>query len=125
MWTKLFWLSLAGIAGTLARYGLSGLVQRLSGAGFPWGTLMVNLCGCFLAGLIWALFEYRINLANETRTILFVGFLGAFTTFSAFMLETSHLLRDAEWFYAIGNLAMQNILGLICVIAGLALGKYI
>jgi len=106
---KLALLALAGALGTLARYGMTGVIQRIHSTSFPWGTLAVNLTGCFLAGLVWTLFEGRWSLSGETRTILLVGFMGAFTTFSAFILESGELLRSAEWFHVLGNLAMQNI----------------
>src|SRR3990172_253106 len=79
---KLALLALAGSLGTLARYGLAGLVHRYDGASFPWGTLAVNVTGCFLVGLLAALFESRWPVTGETRVILLVGFMGAFTTFS-------------------------------------------
>ena len=116
-------LALAGALGTLARYGTAGLVQRIHGTSFPWGTLAVNLTGCFLAGLLWTLFENRWPLSGETRTIVLVGFIGAFTTFSAFILESGELLRSAEWFHATVNLAMQNILGFAALFAGVALAR--
>ena len=116
-------LALAGALGTLARYGTAGLVQRIHGTSFPWGTLAVNLTGCFLAGLLWTLFENRWPLSGEARTIVLVGFIGAFTTFSAFILESGELLRSAEWFHATVNLAMQNILGFAALFAGVALAR--
>jgi len=120
---KLALLALAGALGTLARYGAAGLVQRIHGTSFPWGTLVVNLTGCFLAGLLWTLFESRWPLSGETRTIILVGFMGAFTTFSAFILESGELLRSAEWMHAAANLAMQNVLGFVALFAGIALAR--
>jgi len=120
---KLFLLSLAGAMGTLARYGLSGLVQHHAGSGFPWGTAAVNLVGCFVAGLLWSLFEFRLHLGGEVRTIVFIGFMGAFTTFSSFALETSALMRDAEWLRAAANILLQNGIGLAAIFAGLAAGR--
>lgn len=120
---KIVLLAGAGAAGTLARYALSGTVQRVLGAGFPWGTLSVNLLGCFLAGLFWSVSEYRLNVSGETRIIVLMGFMGAFTTFSAFMLETSHLVRDADWIRVAANVALQNGAGAIAVFAGIFLGR--
>ena len=125
MWAKFLWLGVAGGLGTLARYGLAGWAQRAGGGGFPWGTLSVNILGCFLAGLLWMLFENRINIGGEVRVIVLVGFMGGFTTFSSFMLETSLLLRDAEWFRAIGNIMLHNIVGMISLFLGLVLGRYL
>ncbi len=122
---KIGMLALAGALGTLARYGLAGLVHRFSGASFPWGTAVVNIAGCFLAGLLWAMFETRWPVSGETRTIILVGFMGAFTTFSAFILETGELARSAEWIYAAGNVAGQTGLGFIALFAGAAIGRMI
>jgi CrcB protein len=120
---KMVWLSIAGAIGTLSRYGLAGLIQRVGGAAFPWGTFAVNMTGCFLAGVFWTLFENRWAVSGETRIIVLVGFMGAFTTFSAMILETAMLLRQAEWLNAVINLAAQNGLGLAVFLAGMALGK--
>ena len=122
---KLFWLALAGALGTLARYGVAGTAQRAFGGEFPWGTLAANLVGCFLAGLFWSMAESRLSISGQMRTIVLMGFMGAFTTFSAFMLETGELLRDAQWSWALGNIALQNILGLILFFIGLGIGRFI
>lgn len=123
MLLKLFYLGLAGAAGTLARYGLSGLVGRSIGTTFPWGTAVVNILGCLFFGLLWAFFENRLVLSGQLRMILFVGFFGAFTTFSTFAFETSQLLDDSQWLWAAGNFLLQTMVGLIAVMAGLAIGK--
>jgi CrcB protein len=123
MMQKLAWLVLAGALGTLARYGLAGFIHRVNGVSFPWGTVVVNLTGCFLAGLLWSLFENRWAVSGETRTIVMVGFMGAFTTFSAYILETGELLRSAEWLHAAANVTIQNGLGLVALFIGAALGR--
>jgi len=125
MFHKFLWLALAGALGTLARYGLAGFVHKLDGVSFPWGTLAVNLTGCFFTGLLWTLFENRWSVSGETRTLVLVGFMGAFTTFSAFILETGELLCPGEWMYAAANIFMQNGLGLAALFAGAALGRLV
>ena len=122
---KLAWLALAGALGTLARYGLAGLVHRMNGTSLPWGTAAVNLTGCLLAGLLWALFENRWPVSGETRTLVLVGFMGAFTTFSALILDSSELLRSAEWMYAAANVTLQNGLGFVALFVGVSLGRMI
>ena len=122
---KLVLLALAGGAGTLARYGLSGFVQKISGMSFPWGTVVVNLTGCFLAGLLWSLFENRWSVSGQTRTVVLVGFMGAFSTFSTLIFETNDFLRSAEWLHAAANLTIQNGLGLFALFIGMALGRLI
>jgi CrcB protein len=123
IWQKLAWLAVAGAVGTLSRYGLSGLVQRVCGESFPWGTLTVNGLGCFLFGLVWTLAEDRLLIRGETRFIILTGFMGAFTTFSTFAFETGVRLEDREWLAALLNLSAQNGLGLILLFLGLALGR--
>ncbi|MBI1901371.1 MAG: fluoride efflux transporter CrcB [Planctomycetia bacterium] len=123
MWIKLAWLAAAGAAGTLSRYGLGGLVQRLCGESLPWGTLAVNALGSFLFGLVWPLAEERLIISGQTRFIVLTGFMGAFTTFSTFAFETSDMLRESEWLYAAGNVLAQNVLGIACLLLGLTLGS--
>jgi fluoride exporter len=118
-------IGFAGALGALARYSLSGLVQHLLGSGFPWGTALVNVLGSFLFGVIWSLAEGRLTLTPQTRTIILAGFMGSFTTFSTFMFETSGLMRDAQWTLAVGNIALQIVLGLVFLFAGLAIGQLI
>jgi CrcB protein len=122
---KVLSLGLAGAAGTIARYGLAGIVQRFNKAAFPLGTLAVNLAGCFLAGLIWTIFENNGAVTKDVKILVLVGFMGAFTTFSAFILETGTLAQSSGMFYAVANIALQNILGFTALFAGMALGKVI
>ena len=121
--SRFAWLAVLGAAGTPARYGLGGLVQRLHAGAFPWGTLAVNALGCFLFGLVWTLAEERLLISGETRAIVLIGFMGAFTTFSTFAFETGAMLRDTEWLLAAGNLLLQNGLGIGFFFLGVALGR--
>jgi CrcB protein len=125
MLTRILLLSLAGAAGTLCRYGLTGLVHRFAGAGFPWGTFVVNIIGCFLAGLGWSLFENKWPFAAQARIAVMIGFMGAFTTFSSYILETQNIIRVADWFPAAGNFLAQNGLGFIALFCGITLGRWI
>jgi fluoride exporter len=128
MLVKLLWLALAGVAGTLARYSLQGLVQGWSGSSFPWGTWAVNALGCFLFGVVWALGGERMLFgpnSAEIRTIILVGFMGAFTTFSSFAAESGNLLADKEWAWAAGNILLQNVSGIGLFFGGLFLGRWI
>jgi len=122
---KLFWIAVAGGLGSLARYGLAGLVHRVYPGELPLGTAVVNVTGCFLFGLVWALAEQRLSISGEIRVILLVGFLGAFTTFSTFTFETGQLIRDAEWLTALGNVLAQLVLGVVCLFIGLRVGRFI
>ena len=120
---RLLLLSAAGVGGTLARYWLSGAVQRMTNAGFPWGTLAVNGAGCFLFGLIWALAEERLLISGETRLILLVGFMGAFTTFSTYVFETRQMLTASEWLLGATNFTIENIAGMGLLLLGITLGR--
>lgn len=122
---KFVFMALAGALGTLARYSLAGFVQQFNSSFFPLGTLVVNITGCFVAGFLWTLFEGRWAVSGDVRTCVLVGFMGAFTTFSAFILETGMLVRSTEWIYAILNLLLQNGLGFGSLFAGILLGRLI
>jgi CrcB protein len=127
-WTmvrRLLLLALAGALGSLARYGLAGVVQRAFDGGFPFGTLAVNVLGCMLFGVVWTLAEERLVISGETRFVLLVGFMGAFTTFSSYAFETGAMLRDAEWSIAIANIVAQNVLGITSFFVGVALGRLV
>jgi len=118
---KTILIGLAGLVGTLVRYWLSGVVARQYGETFPWGTMAVNLIGCFLAGAIFYLSEERFLLSPTLRTIILIGFLGGFTTFSSYGLQTFSLLRDGEFGLATLNIAASNVFGLLMVWTGYVL----
>ncbi len=120
---KILLIALAGSTGTLARYGLDGLVERTWGASFPWGTLVVNVVGCFAAGFAWAMFESRWSESGDIKTIVLIGFFGAFTTFSAFILATGELTQSSAWLHAFGNVMMQNGIGLVALFAGIIIAR--
>lgn len=122
---RILLLALAGAAGTLARYWVSGAVYAVMGRNFPWGTAAANILGSFLFGLVWVLADERLIISGETRTIILVGFMGAFTTFSTYMFETGEMIRSAQWFSAGINFLGQGVLGVVCLTAGMALGKLI
>ena len=125
MWQKLAWLALAGALGTLSRFALTGIMQRLCGEQFPWGTLTVNCLGCFLFGFVYSMAEERLVISGETRFIVLAGFMGSFTTFSTFAYETSQQLRDSEWLMAIGNLAAHNVVGITLLVLGIVIGRWV
>lgn len=125
MTRKLVLIALAGAAGTLARYWLSGFVQTLAGPDFPWGTWAVNVLGCLLFGLVWVMCEERFLLSGETRLIILVGFMGAFTTFSTYIFESARMGAEANWLGVAANLAGQNLAGFAALILGMVLGRLI
>lgn len=119
----IIFLALAGSLGALSRYGLSGLTQRLSGAGFPLGTLLVNVLGCLIIGFIMQLGLSTDIIPRSLRIIVTVGFLGAFTTFSTFSFETVSYLQDGAWLQASLNIAANLILCIGATILGMTFGK--
>ena len=121
--TKTILIGLAGLVGTLLRYWLAGLVSRQYGETFPWGTMAVNLIGCFLAGVIFHVTEERFLLNPTLRTIILIGLLGGFTTFSSYGLQTFSLLRDGQFGLATLNVTVSNLLGVVMVWAGYVLTK--
>ena len=114
---KITLLLTGGAIGTLARYGLSGLTHKFFEGTFPLGTLIVNLSGSFLIGLIWGLWEID-NMQTNMRTFIFIGILGGFTTFSSYALETLNLFKEGEKNLALINILANNILGLFLVFLG-------
>ena len=117
-------IALGGAFGAVARYGLSGWVHSLQDTTFPLGTLVVNVLGSFLLGLSLPLFE-SLAWSADLRTLVTIGFLGAFTTFSTFSYEAVVLLEGGEW--ARGGLYMGSslLLGLAGILGGLALASFI
>ncbi len=108
---KLFLAGIGGFIGSVLRYSVSGFVQDLSRSiDFPYGTLAVNLLGCFAIGFLSQLAETRGFFTAETRTLIFIGVLGGFTTFSAFGNETMNLWREGESFLAATNVAAHLVL---------------
>jgi CrcB protein len=122
---KTIFIALAGLAGTLVRYWLSGFVARQYGETFPWGTLIVNLIGSFLAGAMYHLAEERLLIPPTMRAVILIGLLGGFTTFSSYGLQTFTLLRDGQIGLATLNLALSNVLGLLMVWMGYVVFKLI
>jgi len=120
---KLLAVAAAGAAGTLARYWLSGSVHRYSKASFPSGTLVVNLVGCLVIGVISYVSTQYALIGPDGRAVLFVGLVGGFTTFSAFGLETLELLRGGSVVLAGVNILGNVAGGLAAVWLGWSAGR--
>jgi CrcB protein len=111
-----------GFIGAICRYGVSGFVQRHAGlSAFPYGTLTVNLAGCFLIGIAVGLVDVRQMFGPEFRLFVLIGILGGFTTYSTFGYETFALLRDADFLRAFGNVIIHVVTGLVFVWLGYVL----
>ena len=112
-------VAFGGALGSVSRYLLGTWVQSVSKSiDFPYGTLMVNLIGCFVIGFLSQLAEARGVFTSEARAFVFIGILGGFTTFSSFGNDTINLLRDGETFNALANVGANVILGLLLVWLG-------
>lgn len=108
-----------GFLGSVARYVLGGFVLHSTGAArFPYATLVVNVSGCLAIGVIAGFAERASLFTPATRLFLMTGFLGGYTTFSAFAYETVFLAREHAWASAFGNVLLQVALGLAAVVAG-------
>jgi fluoride exporter len=112
-----------GALGALGRFWVSTGVYRLLGRDFPWGTLAVNTLGSFLMGLLFVLFIERLAVGSEARAAVLVGFLGAFTTFSTFSVETLALIEEGYLARAFLNMGMSVSVCLLACWAGLVLGR--
>jgi CrcB protein len=112
-------VAVGGGAGALARYGVDTLIERHVDALFPWATFTINITGCFLNGLLVALVVDALGAPSWLSRGLIVGFLGAYTTFSTFMYESSRLWSEGDWIKAILNVAGSVVLGLLAVRLGM------
>ncbi len=122
--TNVFLVMLGGSLGALSRYGASLLAVKLFGSRFPWGTLAVNLVGCFFIGLAFALAERGSGLMNPSMRLFFVtGYLGGLTTFSTFALETTNALGGQDNLSAFLSVAANNLLGVALVLLGMWMAK--
>lgn len=116
-------IAAGGALGAVGRHFVSGAVSKFTGIGFPFGTFTVNIVGSLLMGLLITLLAHKIDVSNQLRSFLAVGFLGSFTTFSTYSMETVLLVQRGDWsgaaLYSIGSL----IVGVLALLAGLWLGR--
>jgi CrcB protein len=114
------WIGLGSALGGMARFWCSGVMARLIGETFPWGTLFVNVVGSLLIGFFATVTapDGRLFLDQTTRQFVMLGFMGGFTTFSSFSLQTLNLMNDGEWLYAGLNIGVSVVLCLVAVWIG-------
>ncbi len=120
---KIAWVAVGGALGAIARFLVVDWAYRSFDQGYPWGTTIANLVGSLLFGLLWALAEQSSGMSQAWRLLLMTGFLGAFTTFSTFMFETTRLFGGERPLLGLVNLGAQNTLGLVCVYLGMLGGR--
>lgn len=116
-------LILAGGLGAVCRYGLSTWLSSCDWCGKPWGILVCNLLGCFLIGALSVVLTRHCSA--ETQLIVITGFLGAFTTFSTYALDTVVLIEQTRYAAAFMNLLLHNFLGIAMAFGGLTLGRFV
>jgi CrcB protein len=122
---ELIAIALGGALGAISRYLVVGLVTDYMGKSFPFGTMTVNITGSFFIGMLYVLVVQKLHLAPELKAILVVGFLGSFTTFSTFSLETFSLIERGHFTQAGIYLVGSVVLGLLAVWAGITAGKFL
>ena len=111
-------IALGGAAGSILRYVLGGAIQRSTGSGFPVGTMVVNVSGCFLIGILVRQFM-NVQLSQDLRALLIVGFCGGFTTFSTFSAETLALIEGGEYTRATAYVLLSVVLCLLATLLGM------
>ena len=116
-------VGIGGFAGAVARRVVDLWVSDRAGSAFPFGTLVINLSGAFLLGLLAAWAIDRDVLPAGIRGPVMIGFIGAYTTFSTLMLESWRLAEDGSWGLALLNVGGSSVLGICAVFAGLTLGR--
>jgi CrcB protein len=119
----ILYIAAGGAIGAVLRFGVSNGVYGVFGRSFPYGTLVVNVLGSLLIGLLSILFIERYTLNPEVRAIFIIGILGAFTTFSTFSMETFNLLENGEFVKALLNILLSVTLCLIATWVGVILGR--
>ena len=116
---KVLLVGAGGFLGAVSRYLVSGFVQNLSQSiNFPYGTLTVNIVGCFFLGLLSHLADLNMGVTAEVRLLIMIGFLGSFTTYSTFCNETMNLMQDQRFSLALINVGVHLFLGLSAVLIG-------
>ncbi len=118
---ELLLIGIGGAIGAVSRFGIAELAKRYFAGPFPLGTLIANLAGCFLIGILLGSGHAEKN--EPLRLGVGVGFLGALTTFSTFGAETVKSAQEGNWAVAAGNISANLVLGLICVAMGMVVAK--
>lgn len=116
-------IAIFGAVGTLLRYGIQSVMQLNTAATFPWGTLLINLTGCFFLGVIGQLTLNRLLISPDWRIAITVGFFGGFTTFSSFGWETAKMIETGKWIPATSYVAASVVIGLLLSVAGIRLAN--
>jgi fluoride exporter len=119
------WIGAAGFLGAVSRYQVEGLIGRRWPGAFPWGTLAVNLTGCFILGFTFTLLTERFLPHPDLRSAITIGFIGAYTTFSTFAFEALRLGQEGAVGIAALNVVVSVAAGLAAVWGGIVVGRTI
>lgn len=120
------WVAIGGAVGSVGRYWITGVVAAKFGETFPLGTIVINVSGSFLIGILAAFTSPDGRMSPQSRVmttqLLMIGVCGGYTTFSSFSLQTLRLVQEREWLYAGGNVVLSVVLCLVAVWLGYVLG---
>jgi CrcB protein len=116
-------IALGGAAGALARYQLAAMIQARIPAGFPWGTFIVNITGCLVMGVATILLTERLVVHPNWRFLVPIGFIGAYTTFSTFELETFRAVTEGSWMIGAANVVGSVLAGYVALWLGVVLTR--
>lgn len=120
---EILFIALGGALGAVSRYGVSGFFLQMLGPDFPYGTLVVNITGSFVLGVVIGLGAHHIVLSEQFKLFFVTGFLGGFTTFSAFSLNAVTLFERGEMLQASGYILVSVFVSIAMLMAGLALTR--
>lgn len=120
---KILWISIGAVLGANLRYWVGDWAAQRFGSGFPYGTMLVNLTGSFLLGLLVSLTLEHFIIDPRLRILLTIGFLGSYTTFSTFAYESVTLITQGQWGLGLFNLLGSTLLGVLFAALGIWLGK--
>ena len=118
-------IAAGGALGSVLRYAVSTGVYSMLGRNFPYGTLAVNVVGSFLMGFLFVLMVDRLDMSGMWRMAILVGFLGAFTTFSTFSIETVNLIQGGDFMRALSNIAVSVVFCLVATWIGFRVARLI
>jgi len=116
-------VGVGGFLGTATRYIITNCISKLSNNGFPFGTFLVNISGCFLLGFFISLTAKKITVGPNIKLLFTVGFMGAYTTFSTFSYDTSVLIKSGDFLLATINATASVLIGIISLLGGMAIGQ--
>ena len=122
---KILWISIGAVAGANLRYWVGGWAVDRFGGSFPYGTLLINISGSLILGVILGMVSSHYVIDPRLRLLLTIGFLGSYTTFSTYTYESVAMFQQGQWFLGLFNLIGSSILGGLAAILGLWIGKLV